>query len=65
MYSHSAEKNVQNYLKILNFVGYFRVKNLFKCKIFNALSGVLFKKILDKLQFSTVFILMGWSDSDI
>ena len=27
--------------------------------------GVLFKKILDKLQFSTVFILMGWSESDI
>ena len=45
MYSHSAEKNVLNYLKILNFVGYFRVKNLFKCQIFNALSGVLFKKI--------------------
>ena len=44
MYSHSAEKNVLNYLKILNFVGYFRVKNLFKCQIFNALSGVLFKK---------------------
>ena len=45
MYSHSAEKNVLNYLKILNFVGYFRVKNLFKCQIFNALSGVLFKKM--------------------
>ena len=41
----SAEKNVLNYLKILNFVGYFRVKNLFKCQIFNALSGVLFKKM--------------------